>query len=365
MKYFLIAGERSGDQHGANLIRAIAKMDNDATFVGIGGDAMEQAGMDLLIHYRSMSYMGVIEVLRHLPAVLRNMRDAKRLVREYSPDVLVLIDFAAFNMKIARYAHSLGLKTAYYISPKVWAWNEKRVGSIKKYIHQLYCILPFEVDFFRERGYTASYVGNPVVEAVDIHVGRRLEIPTDKTVIGVLPGSRSHEVSRSIDVILQLAELRPSWYFLIAGVTNLPAGLYEPLKGNDNIGVIFERTYDVLGASDAAVVTSGTATLETALIGTPQVVCYRTSGLTYFLGRRLIKVPYISLVNLIAGEEVVKELIQDDYNAENVAVELDAIVTTGRGRDQLLSGYEKLRNVLGEQSASETTARRVVSLARR
>ncbi len=365
MKYFLIAGERSGDQHGANLIRAIAKMDTSATFVGIGGDAMQQAGMDLLIHYRSMSYMGLIEVLRHLPAVLRNMRDAKRLVREYNPDVLVLIDFAAFNMKIARHAHSIGLKTAYYISPKVWAWNEKRVSSIKKYIDQLYCILPFEVEFFRERGYTAHYVGNPVVEAVDAHVAQGLDIPADRKVIGVLPGSRSHEVSRSIDVILQLAELRPSWYFLIAGVTNLSADLYEPLKDSGNIKMLFERTYDVLRASDVAVVTSGTATLETALIGTPQVVCYRTSGLNYFLGRRLIRVPYISLVNLIADEEVVTELLQHDYNAQDVVSELDAIITAGPRRDKLLSGYKKLRNVLGEQSASENTASHVVTLAKR
>ena len=365
MKYFLIAGERSGDLHASKLMAAIAQLDAAAEFVGIGGDYMSQSGMETLIHYRSMSYMGIVEVMKHLPAVLSNFKKAKSFLSAHNPDVLILIDFAAFNMKMAKYASRLGIKTVYYISPKVWAWNESRVDQIKKYVNKLLCILPFEVEYFRTRGYEARYVGSPVVERVQDYTPTQIDVTTQEKLIAFLPGSRVHEVTRSLGVIKELARLKPDWFFAVAGVRNLPEALYGDLTGSSNVQVFFDRTYDVLVTCDAAVVTSGTATLETALLNVPQIVCYRTSNFTYQVGKRLIKVPFLSLVNLIAGREVVQELVQSDYNAPRVITELKALVQEGRARQEMIQGYSEVRAILGNQSASETSAKEIVAFAQK
>lgn len=365
MKYFLIAGERSGDQHAARLIAEIKAIDPDARLIGIGGDAMRDEGMQLLIHYQSMSYMGIVEVLKHLPDVLHNLRQTKKLLTAHRPDVLILVDFAAFNLKIAKYAKRLDLKVAYYIAPKVWAWNERRVKKIRRYVHRLLCILPFEEDYFRARGCKALYVGNPVVDQVDTYTPTALDsLPQGRRVIAFLPGSRSHEVQRSIKVIRELAHLRPDWVVLVAGVGNLPAAAYQGMANLANVQLHFDRTYDLLRSSHAAVVTSGTATLETSLLRVPQVVAYRTSALTYALGRRLIKVPYISLVNLIAGTEVVREILQEDYTADRILLELERLTSPGPDKDQMLQGYSKVRRTLGSKRAAKTSALEIVALGK-
>ena len=354
MTFFLIAGERSGDLHGSHLIKALRQRNPDTAFVGYGGDMMEEAGMKLLRHYREISYMGFWEVFIHIRTLLRTLNRCRQQISEHAPDVQILIDFPGFNLKMAKHAKALDIGTAYYIAPKLWAWKKGRIKSIKKYVDKMYCIFPFETDFFQGLGYEVQYVGNPVMEAVHTYETNSIAIEGRK--IAFLAGSRIQEIKASTPVIVELARQRPDLQILVAGVGNVPIETYDCLEETRNVHVFLDRTYDILKTVEAAIVTSGTATLETALLGVPQVVCYRTSPLTYFLAKNFVKVKYISLVNLIADKEVVKELIQDEYTVENLLNELSKLQMN---RKRILEDYKGIAELLGTHAASNETAIRI------
>jgi lipid-A-disaccharide synthase len=360
MKYFFIAGERSGDLHGGNLIRELKRQDQQAEVVAYGGNYMREAGADLLVHYSEISFMGFLEVVKHLKSIKRALSKCKQDILLHQPDVLVLVDFPGFNLRMAAFAKQHGIKTAYYISPKIWAWKESRIKKIKAFVDKMYVIFPFEVSFYQRHQYAVEFVGNPLVAHIAGDDFEVFQLDNQKKVIAFLPGSRLQEVNASINTIQRLSELREDLFFLVAGVDNLPIEVYQPLKNLENVRVEIGKTYQVLKSAQAAIVTSGTATLETALLGVPQVVCYRTSWLSYQIGKRLVKIPFISLVNLIANKPVVKELIQEAYNESNVLNELDLLLEDQHYRKSMLTDYEKIRELLTSQNASEMTANRLI-----
>ncbi len=360
MKYYLIAGERSGDLHGANLLKRLKQRDINAEFRGIGGDLMQNEGLQVVIPYTKMAFMGFWEVLINLTTITKYLKSTKKDITEYRPDVLILIDYPGFNMRMAKFASAEGLKVYYYISPKIWAWNTKRAYKIKKWVDKVFTILPFETDFYKNFGVEVDYVGNPVMDAVknykyDQDFSKANGIDPSKT-ISVLPGSRRQEVLSFTAQIVEIAKAMPQYDFTVSKVDNLPDELYSSLSHIDNIKLIKRATYDLVINSRAAIVTSGTATLETAILNVPQVVCYKTSPLSYFIAKRLIKVPYISLVNLIMDREVVKELIQDDLNTSNLKLELEQIISNAQQRTKMLSEYDELRTVLGDADVSALAA---------
>lgn len=360
MKYYIIAGERSGDLHASNLILALKEKDPEAQFRGMGGEYMEEAGCSLFAHYKEMALMGFVEVLVHFRRVYRYLSAVRKDLLDYQPDVLILVDFAGFNLKMARYATKKNIKVHYYISPKVWAWNQKRAFGIKKNVDKLYTILPFEPEFFRKFDWEVDYVGNPLLDEIskfkpDEDFLSRHNLG-DKPLIALLPGSRKQEVDKMLTTMIALKNNFQNVDWVIAGVRNLPLSSYEPAK-KAGIRVIYESTYDILQNARAAVVTSGTATLETALFNVPQVVVYKTSRISYTIGKRLIKVAFVALVNLIVDREVVKELIQDAYNPASVNTELRSILQDGPKREKVLEGYSELKKRLGNKKASQETAR--------
>lgn len=370
MKYFIIAGERSGDLHGSNLIKAIKKADNHAGGVpseiqAWGGDYMQEAGAEIKKHYRDLAFMGFLEVLKNLPKILGFIGECKKNIEEFQPDAIILIDYAGFNMRIAKWAKKQGYKVFYYISPKVWAWNQSRAWSLKKNLDRLFVIFPFEVEFFKKYNFEVEFVGNPLFDAIaafkpaaDFLKRNNL---SEKKIIALLPGSRKQEVEQMLNLMVKIQTKFPDYQFIIAGVGNLSLDFYKPFL-NENIKLSIDQTYDLLSHSTAALVTSGTATLETALFGVPQVVCYKTSNISYQIAKHLIKVPYISLVNLVAQKEVVKELIQDELDTENLVKELDKIINSQSFRNQQILDYQQVKESLGEVGASEKTGRRIVEI---
>lgn len=356
MKYYIIAGEKSGDLHAANLMKELSKRDTEAEFRCWGGDKMKEAGGKLVHHYKETAFMGLMEVLRNLTEILGLLRECKRDIVAHQPDVLILVDFAAFNLPIAKFAKKKGFRVFYYISPKVWAWNQKRALKIKKYVDRLFVIMHFEKAFYKKYDYEVDYVGNPLFDEISTFNPNPNFIAenklTDKPIIAVLPGSRRQEVRNMLTVMLEIAPKFPDYQFVIAGVDSLKVVLYEPAIMQD-IPVIFNQTYDLLAHAKAALVTSGTATLETALFDVPQVVCYKTSPLTYHVAKRLIKVKYISLVNLIADKEVVKELIQKELNAANLEKELNKLL---QNPAQLHRDYADMRKKIETEGCSKRTA---------
>lgn len=360
MKYYLICGERSGDLHSSNLIKALKLLDQEAVFRGMGGDLSAEAGMELSVHYEGVSIMGFVEVVFGFRKVLKYLNLIKKDISQFQPDVLILVDFGGFNMKIAAFGKSKGIKVHYYIPPKVWAWNQKRALNIKKYTDQVYSILPFEPEFFKKYGIDAHYVGNPLLDEISkfkvhpfFHQKNELNY---QPIIALLPGSRQQELDNMLSVMISVVKKFPNAQFVIAGVGNLKPEAYSPaIKAG--IRIVFDQTYDLLHHATAAIVTSGTATLETALFRVPQVVVYKTSFLSYIIAKKLIKVPYISLVNLIANEEVVKELIQDDFNSESVALELNSLIGNIQKKAQVLDGYDLVKEKVGESLASANTAK--------
>ncbi len=370
MKYFIIAGERSGDLHGSNLIKAIKKADNQAGGVpsnikAWGGDYMQEAGAEITKHYRDLAFMGFLEVLKNLPTILGFIGECKKTIEEFKPDAIILIDYAGFNMRIAKWAKKEGYKVFYYISPKVWAWNQSRAWSLKKNIDRLFVIFPFEVEFFKKYNFEVEFVGNPLFDAIEIFKPAadflKCNNLSDKKIIALLPGSRKQEVEKMLNLMVATQSKFPEYQFVIAGVGNLSLDFYKPFL-NENIKLVIDQTYDLLSHSTAALVTSGTATLETALFGVPQVVCYKTSNISYQIGKWVIKVPYISLVNLVAQNEVVKELIQDDLTIGNLSNELDKIINNQAFRNQQILDYKQVKESLGEVGASEKTGRRIVEI---
>jgi len=368
MKYFIIAGEQSGDLHGSNLVKGLKAADNNAEIFCWGGDLMEAAGARLLVHYRKMAFMGFISVLKNLGAISKNISLCKRHITDFNPDVVVLIDYPGFNLRISEFARNAGYRTFYYISPKLWAWNEGRVEKIKKYVDRMFIIFPFEVDFYKKHGIDIEYMGNPLVDETESRIAsfpdkdlicKGLGI-NDKPVIALLAGSRKHEIELILPEMLKVVQHFPDYQFVLAGVKNIPEEIYLKIIGNEPVMLIKDKTYEILYISQAALVTSGTATLEAALHGTPQVVCYKGDFLSMIIAWIVIRVKYISLVNLIMQTEVVKELVQYDLKESVVLSELKAILPGGIKRDKILADYSILKEKLGPAGASGRIAAEMV-----
>lgn len=364
MTYYLIAGERSGDLHGANLIRAIRQHDPDAHCRAYGGEQMEAAGAQLVRHYRQMAFMGFLEVAKNIGIIHRIMRECQADLLAHRPDVLILIDYAGFNLRMARFAQKHGIRVFYYIAPKVWAWNPGRARNIKASVDRLFTILPFETAFFAKYGYDVAYVGNPLLDALADFLADpdfREKVGLDgRPVVALLPGSRRQEITTMLPVMLAATRQFSAYRFVVGTVSNLPDALYDRhMAGYSDVRRVSDSAYDLLRISAAAVVTSGTATLETALFNVPQVVCYKTARWYYEIGKRILTVPFLSLVNLIAGRAVVPELIYD-CTPDRVAAELRAILPGGVNRDAQVRGYDEVRRQLGEPGASERAGRAMV-----
>ncbi|SDQ01202.1 lipid-A-disaccharide synthase [Mucilaginibacter sp. OK268] len=367
MKYYLVAGEASGDMHGANLMKALKALDPDAEFRFFGGDLMLAEGGTQVKHYREMAYMGLVEVIVNLPAILKNIKQCKQDIHEWQPNVLILIDLPGFNLKIAAYAQTIGLKVNYYISPKVWAWNQKRVLKIKKIVNHLFCILPFEVDFYKSWGMEVDYVGNPLLDAIaafkaDPDFLQQHQL-AGKKIIALLPGSRKQEISNLLPEMMGIVERFPDHQFVIAGAPSFKQDYYDQFLNGKNIPVLFDATYNLLSHAHAAVVASGTATLETALFHVPQVVVYKGNALTIAVARMLVKLEFISLVNLIMNKGVVKELIQEDCTAARISAEIDLLVNNKDHRQTVLADYAELDKRMGQPGASEKTAGLIIKYA--
>ncbi len=369
MKYMLIAGEASGDLHASNLISSLRKLDPNAEFRFFGGDLMaKEARVSPEVHYEKMNVMGFSEVFRKLPQILKNLDAAKRVVREFRPDRLILVDYPSFNLKVAKYAHNLGVKVDYFISPKVWAWKEWRVKKIKKYVDNLYSILPFEVGFFQKHGYQVTYVGNPSVQEIDYALGhlpprkhfvdRQGLANPEKQIIALLPGSRKSEIKNNLPLMIAAARRFPDYEYVVAAAPAVPEKFYREVAQDPGLQLVFGSTPTLLKYSRAAVVTSGTATLETALIGTPQVVCYRGNGkkLTYKIMEKLLKVKYVSLPNLIVGNSIVPELLLHQCTPSAIARELGPLLQNSPKRDWQIAGYKNMRRRLGNSVASDYVA---------
>jgi lipid-A-disaccharide synthase len=373
MKYYLIAGEASGDLHGSNLIREIKQRDSRAEIRCWGGDKMEAAGATLVKNYKDLAFMGFAEVLMNLRTILGNMKFCKLDIDQYKPDIIVMIDFPGFNLPIAKWAKPLGYKIAWYISPQVWAWKEKRVKDIKLSVDKMLCILPFEKDWFKKFDYAVEYVGHPLIEVISeakksgshlpLSVGKNSS-GNDKKIIALLPGSRKQEILKKLPVMLEVAKRLPDYHFVVAQAPGQEDAFYQPLlQPYPNVSSVKNATYDLLMQSTAALVTSGTATLETALFGVPQVVCYKANAISYEIAKRIIKIKYISLVNLIMDKPVVKELIQHDMNPDTVYTELQKILVNDNTRKQMKTDYEALWNLLAAGgNASSTAAEMIVGM---
>jgi len=366
MKYYIIAGEASGDLHGSNLMKGLLAEDPDAEIRFWGGDLMKDVGGTLVKHYRELAFMGFAEVIMNLRTILGNIKFCKRDISNFKPDALIFIDYPGFNMRIAKWAKPLQYKTYYYISPQIWAWKENRIKAIKRDVDKMYVILPFEKDFYETKHrFPVAFVGHPLIDAIH---GREKVDPAsfrkefemdDKPVIALLPGSRKQEISKMLDVMLSVVPEFPDHQFVIAGAPGQEPEFYRQFTKTKNIHFVQNRTYDLLSISTAALVTSGTATLETALFKVPEVVCYSGNWISYQIAKRVITLKYISLVNLIMDREVVRELIQGDLTTKNLVLELKKLLNP-ETRNQILQDYEKLETALGGDGASRKTAKLIV-----
>lgn len=364
MRYYIIAGEASGDLHGSNLIKAIHQKDAAAHIRCWGGDKMQAAGAELVKHYRDLAFMGFVEVLMHLRTILGNIDFCKKDIAAYKPDVLVLIDYPGFNMRIAEWAKQQGIKVVYYISPQVWAWKESRTKKLKRDVDKMLVILPFEVDFYKKWNYEVNYVGHPLIQVVEQELQTPATKLSDKPIIALLPGSRAQEIKVKLPIMLDAVKHYPDYQFIIAQAPSQPDELYTSIIGNQQVQLAKGQTYNLLKQATAALVTSGTATLETALFGVPQVVCYKGNPISYWLAKQLIKVKYISLVNLIMDKPVITELIQADLNEAMLKQELDKILYNKEHISKLKADYAQLWHLLGDSNASENAAEAIVNVLR-
>jgi lipid-A-disaccharide synthase len=379
MKYYIIAGEASGDLHGSNLIKELKKQDTQAEFRCWGGDLMQKAGGQIVKHYKELAFMGFVEVLANLRTIFRNLDFCKKDILQYQPDALILIDYPGFNLRIAKWAHAQRLrptspqvppsgspefKIVYYISPQVWAWKENRVKQIRETVDKMLVILPFEKEFYKKWNYEVEYVGHPLVEVIDGYQSPADAIPVfEKPVVALLPGSRKQEILKKLPVMLEVSKAFPNYQFVVAQAPGQDQSFYnELLSSYPNVATVSNQTYPLLKKAHAACVTSGTATLETALFGVPEVVCYKGSAISYHIARRLIRVKYISLVNLIMDKPVVKELIQDDLTADRLRLELDSLLNDPARRRQLAVDYQALKTLLSQGGhASANAARSIIT----
>lgn len=367
MKYYLIAGEASGDLHGANLMRALQQIDPEAEFRFWGGYRMEAVGGKLIKHYRDLAFMGFWEVVTNLRTILRNIDFCKRDITQYQPDALIFIDYPGFNMRIAKWAKEIGIPTHYYISPQIWAWKENRIKAIKRDVDAMYVILPFEKDFYEEKHqYPVHFVGHPLLDAiaarkeVSEEVFKQENGLDERPIIALLPGSRKQEIAKMLSVMLSVVGSYHQYQFIIAGAPSQEYDFYKQFIKEENVHFVTGKTYDLLSHAHAALVTSGTATLETALFNVPEVVCYRGNWISYQIAKRVISLKYISLVNLIMDAPIVTELIQGELNTKNLKTELDKLLNPEH-RAKLLKDYKILREKLGNEGASERTASLIVS----
>lgn len=367
MKYYIIAGEASGDLHGSNLMKSLYEEDPQADIRFWGGDLMQNVGGTLVKHYRDLAFMGFVEVLFNLKTVLNNIEICKKDITQFNPDVIIYIDYPGFNMRIAKWAKPLGYKNHYYISPQIWAWKENRIKAIKHDIDKMYVILPFEKDFYEAKHkFPVEFVGHPLIDAihnqasVDTNTFRAENHLSDKPIIAILPGSRKQEISKMLSVMLSVVKDFPDYQFVIAGAPSQDFTFYQQFISSENIKFVSNKTYALLRNSSAALVTSGTATLETALFKVPEVVCYKGSWASYQIAKRIITLKYISLVNLIMDSEVVTELIQDDCSTKRIREELNKILEPNYRRT-LLENYDLLEEKLGGIGASKKTAQLIVA----
>ncbi len=366
MKYYIIAGERSGDLHAGNLIKSLRKYDDNVLVRGFGGEYMKEAGADVVVHYKEMAYMGFVEVLKNLGTISKYVIRCKKDILQFKPDAVILIDYAGFNQRITGFAKEKGFTVFYYITPKVWAWYQRRALQLKRTVHKMFVILPFEKDFFSRYNCEAEYVGNPVLDAIKAHHAdsaflQKNDLLTSSPIVALLPGSRSDEVKSMIPVLTEVVRRFPGYQFAVAAVGTLDSRQYDQIAAQPNVKLIDEDAYNLLLNARAAVVTSGTATLETALFKVPQTVVYKISAMSYTIAKLLVKVKFISLVNLIAGKEVIRELIQEKANAVEIGNELERLVSDQPYRTRILQDYETVYNTLDIGSASENTARQMVT----
>lgn len=362
MKYYIIAGEASGDLHASNLIRELKKTDIQSDFRAWGGDLMQSAGAQIVKHYRDLAFMGFAEVISNIGTIFRNFRFCKKDILDYQPDVLILVDYPGFNLRIAHWAKKQGVRVFYYISPQLWAWHSSRAYNIKRDVERMFVILPFEKDFYKKYDYQVDFVGHPLLDVVaDFEKNNSklpIKIPIDKKMVALLPGSRKQEISTMLEIMLKMVPAFPECHFVIAGAPSISPEMYTNIlaqSGLKNVSIVHNDTYNLLKNADLALVTSGTATLETALFEVPQVVCYKGSKLSYAIGKRLVNVKYISLVNLILDKPLVTELIQDDLTIDNLKKSMNYLLSE-TGRNELRSGYFELKTILGKKGASEKTA---------
>ncbi|CAG0950172.1 MAG: lipid-A-disaccharide synthase [Bacteroidetes bacterium] len=363
MRYYIIAGEASGDLHAANLLKEIKKIDSSAHFRCWGGDLMQQQGAELVKHYKDLAFMGFTEVLLNINTIFKNLSNCKTDILQYAPDVLILVDYPGFNLRIAEFAKQKGIKVFYYISPQVWAWKQSRVHKIKKVVDKMFVILPFEKEFYARFNYQVDFVGHPLLDAINLLEKKSFtefcsenNLLVEKPIIALLPGSRKQEINAMLPEMLTACKHFKNYQFVIAAAPSQPPELYNTFV-NESTKVLFGKTYALLQQATAALVTSGTATLETALFEVPEVVCYKGSNISYQIAKQLIKVKYISLVNLILDKPVVQELIQDDFNEKQIAKELKEILPGMPKRELMKNDFALLKQKLGGKGASEKTAK--------
>jgi lipid-A-disaccharide synthase len=366
LKYYIIAGESSGDMHAANLMKELKKSDSNADFRCWGGDKMQNQGGYIVKHYHDLAFMGFAEVLMNIKTILSNLSFCKSDITTYKPDVVILVDYPGFNLRIAKFAKLSGYKVFYYISPQIWAWKQSRIHQIKKYVDKVFCILPFEKDFYAKFNYHAEFTGHPLLDEIENLLEKKStftdfttkHLLSEKPIIAILPGSRKQEIEAMLPVMLGICKHYPDYQFVIAGANSQKPEYYKPfLNYYSSVHFIYNNTYELLQHAHAALVTSGTATLETALFGVPQVVCYKANPISYIIARMLVKVKYISLVNLIMNEPIVTELIQGDFNSKKLKNELDTILFDNSKRNNMLQNMLRLKKTLGGSGASEKTAR--------
>lgn len=369
MKYYLIAGERSGDLHGSNLMKELKKQDPDAQFRGFGGDYMQAVGLDVVVHYQDMAFMGLIVLFANLRTLLGRIKQCKNDILTYQPDVVILIDYGAFNKRIAKFCKVNGVKNFYYISPKVWAWYQARAKELKSNVDRMFCILPFEKDFFKKYDWEVDYVGNPVLDAIKAFIPNpeflaQHKLTDKKKVVALLPGSRKSELAKIVPLMAKIVEANANDHFVVAAVKSMPESMYSPISNFRNVQLVYDTTYDLLLNAHAAIVTSGTATLETALFKVPQVVVYKANRVEYGLAKLMIKVEFVSLVNLILGKEAIRELIQKEATFENTMIELRRLMDDVFYRNRMIKDYEDLLKILDTGSASENAAKLMVGYLR-
>ena len=370
-KIYIIAGEASGDLHGSNVIRHLREMDSTLDIRCWGGDLMKQEGGKVVKHIRELAFMGFQEVLLNIRTILRNMRECKADIEKYQPDALLLIDYPGFNLRIAEWAKGKGISVNYYVSPQVWAWKQSRVFKIREVVDHMFVILPFEEDFYKKFNYDVEYVGHPLLDAIyqyELKESASKFIERNglskEPIIAILPGSRRQEISKKLPVMLQSVEKLKGFQIVVAGAPSMDEDYYSSFLP-EGTKIVFGQTYDLLSNATAAIVTSGTATLETALFNVPEVVCYKSSPISYYIAKRLVKIKYISLVNLIMGREVVKELIQENCTPENIQRELVRILPKGDSREQMEADYKELIQLLGGGGASRKVAQSLLKTIRK